>query len=247
MEANILLFLMMFLLGTVQGLTICNLTCGPLLILRLAGQSRGAREGLGLSMMFSLPRILILTLLGGLLGAFGYSISSLAGLSSFPWFQAFVYIIIAFIMIATGLRFMGIPRRRSKDDCSGMAPGLKNRFLLLLTKLGPRKGKGERSSMVGLGILVSLICFVEASGASLAVANMLGLDSSDIGTGVFMGAMTMFSYSLGLTVPLLVLGSGASELGRKLNRDDIRIVGGILLIGIGFLLLLFEIISLFLL
>ena len=142
---------------------------------------------------------------------------------------------------------MGFPRKRSKNDCTGMAPGLKNRFLLLLMKLGPRKGKGERSSMVGLGILVSLICFIEASGASLAVANMLGLDSSDIGTGVFMGAMTMFSYSLGLTVPLLILGSGASELGRKLNRDDIRIVGGILLIGIGVILLIFEIISLILL
>jgi hypothetical protein len=46
-----------------------------------------------------------------------------------------------------------------------------------------------------------------------------------------------------LTVPLLLLGSGASELGRRLDRDDVRIVGGIMLVGIGIILILFEIVS----
>lgn len=243
MESLIAILILMFLLGTVQGLTVCNLTCGPLLILRLAGQSRGAREGLGLSFLFSLPRIIILTILGALLGALGFSISSLAGLSSFPWFQAVVYIIIALIMIATGFRFLGFPKKRNKD-CH--EHGLRNRLLMLIMKLGPRKGEAEKRSMVGLGILVSLICFVEASGASLAVAQMLSLDTGEIGSGIMVGSLTMFFYSVGLAVPLLILGSGASELGKRLNRDDVRIVGGILLIGFGLLLLIFEFISILL-
>jgi cytochrome c biogenesis protein CcdA len=242
MESLIAILILMFLLGTVQGLTVCNLTCGPLLILRLAGQSRGAREGLGLSFLFSLPRIIILTILGAILGALGFSISSLAGLSSFPWFQALVYTIIAFIMIATGIRFLGYPKNRTKE-CGG----LRKRLLMLITKMGPRRGEAEKRSMVGLGILVSLICFVEASGASLAVAQMLSLDTEEIGSGMLIGSLTMFSYSIGLAVPLLILGSGASELGKRLNRDDVRIVGGILLIGFGTLLLLFEIISILIL
>jgi cytochrome c biogenesis protein CcdA len=236
MESMMAILALMFVLGAVQGLTVCNLTCGPLLILRLAGQSRGAREGLGLSFLFSLPRIVILTLLGAILGALGFSISALAGLSSFPWFQAVVYVIIAVIMIATGIRFIGIPRRK-KNDCD---PGLKNKLLMSFLKLGPRKGEGEKRSMIGLGILVSLICFVEASGASLAVAQMLSLDTEEVGTGILTGSATMFAYSLGLSVPLLILGSGASEMGRRFNREDVRAVGGILLIFIGIVLLLFE-------
>lgn len=238
MDTNIALILLMLLFGVFQGLTVCNLTCGPLLILRLAGQARGANEGLKLSFLFSLPRILILTVLGALLGALGYSTSSLADLSSFPWLQAFVYTLIAIIMIATGMRFIGIIGRKS---CSTKGPGIKDRLMMFLIQLGPRKGKGEQRSMMGMGALVSVICFVEASGASLAVASLLGLDASDLGTGVLIGTLTMLSYSIGLTIPLLILGSGASEMGKRFDKDDIRVVGGFLLVLIGVIIILAEI------
>lgn len=235
----------MLVFGIVQGLTVCNLTCGPLLILRLAGQGRGANEGLKLSLMFSLPRIIILTLLGAGLGALGYTASSMAELSRFPLLRSIVYLVIAFIMIVSGLRFVGVIGKKDENICSGGRPKIKDRLVMNLMKFAPRKGKAEGRSLMGIGILVSLICFVEASVASAFVAASLNMDASDIGTGVLFGTLTMLSYSVGLTIPLLLLGSGASEMGKRMNREDVRVVGGFLLILIGAALALFTLMRMF--
>jgi len=239
MNGFLVVLLLMLLFGMFQGFTVCNLTCGPLLILRLAGQARGAREGFGLSLLFSLPRVITLTFLGALLGAAGYSTSALAELSSISWFSGAVYIMIGLIMIATGLVFI-MRRERMKEACSRSRKSMKDRILGLILKLGPGKGKSEGRSMMGLGILISLICFVEASGASVAVSGLVGMDASTIGTGVLFGALTMLFYSVGLSIPLLVIGAGASELGRRLNTEDVRAVVGLLLILIGVIIIGLE-------
>jgi cytochrome c biogenesis protein CcdA len=234
-------FGVLFLFGVFQGFTICNLTCGPLLFLRLAGRGKGAKDGLWMSMMFGLPRILLLTFLGALLGALGYTLTSLSDLSGHTWFTAMVYLIIGLIMVATGLVFVGLLR---KKECSGK-PGLKDRMILSIMKLGPRKGKGEGRTMFGIGILISLVCFVEASAAALIVANLLGVDSDTIGRGFLNGGMSMLFYSIGLTVPLLIIGTGASAIGKRLKSGDARAVGGVILMILGGLIIIWEIISLF--
>ncbi|MGA1872708.1 MAG: sulfite exporter TauE/SafE family protein [Thermoplasmatota archaeon] len=226
----------LFLLGLFQGFTVCNLTCGPLLFLRLAGRGRGAREGLRISLLYALPRILVLTLLGSLLGALGYTITSMGDLSQHAWFQAVIYIVIGLVMIATGLVFVGVLRRR---ECDG-TPSVRDRLIIWMMKLGPRKDRGEGRTMFGIGILISLVCFVEASAAALIVANMLGIKADDIGSGFIMGALSMLNYSIGLTLPLLLLGTGASVIGKRLQGKDARAVGGILLIIIGGLLIIYE-------
>ncbi|MGA1819635.1 MAG: sulfite exporter TauE/SafE family protein [Thermoplasmatota archaeon] len=230
----------LLLLGMFQGLTVCNLTCGPLLFLRLAGRGKGAKEGLRISLLYGLPRILILTLLGALLGGLGYTITTIGDFSRHPWFQVVVYIIIGLVMVATGLVFVGVLRRK---DCTSK-PGIKDRIMISIMKLGPRKEKGEGRTMFGIGILVSLVCFVEASAAALIVANLLGIDADDIGSGFLLGALSMLSYSIGLTLPLLLLGTGASVIGKRLKNRDARAVGGVLLIVLGGLIILYEVIAL---
>jgi len=231
----------LFLFGLIQGFTICNLTCGPLLFLRLAGRGKGAREGMRISFLFSLPRIIILTALGAGLGALGYTLTSIGDLSHHALFQAAVYIIIGLLMISTGLVFTGLI---SKGKCSGKQT-LKTRIITALLKLGPRKGKGEGRTMFGIGILVSLVCFIEASAASLFVASALGVEADDIGAGFFFGALSMLVYSTGLTIPLMLFGTGASALGKRLQKGDARAVGGVLLMIIGSLLILYEIFAIF--
>jgi cytochrome c biogenesis protein CcdA len=77
------------------------------------------------------------------------------------------------------------------------------------------------------------------------VASALGLNQSDIGTGIFFGALTMLFYSIGLTIPLLILGSGASEMGKRMNRTDVKVVGGFLLILIGVVIGIITIVRMF--
>ncbi len=231
----------LFLFGLIQGFTICNLTCGPLLFLRLAGRGKGAKDGLRISFLYSLPRMVILTALGAGLGALGYTLTSIGNLSHHATFQAAVYIIIGLVMISTGLVFTGLI---SKNQCTGK-PTLKTRIIMALLKLGPRKERGEGRTMFGIGILISLVCFIEASAASLFVASALGVEADDIGAGFLFGALSMLVYSIGLTVPLMVLGTGASALGKRLQKGDARAVGGFLLMIIGGLIILYEIYALF--
>ncbi|MGA1792492.1 MAG: sulfite exporter TauE/SafE family protein [Thermoplasmatota archaeon] len=240
MNETLAILVVLLLLGIFQGLTVCNLTCGPLLFLRLAGRGKGAKEGLRISLLYGMPRILILTILGALLGGLGYTITTIGNFSEHPWFQAVVYIIIGLVMVATGLVFVGVLRRKECTD----KPGLKDRIMVSLMKLGPRKEKGEGRTMFGIGILVSLVCFVEASAAALIVANLLGIDADDIGSGFLLGALSMLSYSIGLTIPLILLGTGASAIGKRLKNKDARAVGGVLLLLIGGLIIIYEIISL---
>jgi cytochrome c biogenesis protein CcdA len=231
----------LFLFGLIQGFTVCNLTCGPLLFLRLAGRGKGAKEGLRISFLYSLPRMIILTMLGAGLGALGYTLTSIGDLSHHVSFQAVVYMIIGLVMIATGLVFTGLI---SKKQCTGK-PGFKDRIVIALMKLGPRKDKGEGRTMFGIGILISLVCFIEASAASLFVASALGVEADDIGAGFLFGALSMLFYSIGLTIPLMVLGTGASALGKRLQKGDARAVGGVLLMIIGGLLVLYEVFTIF--
>ncbi|MFW3145923.1 MAG: sulfite exporter TauE/SafE family protein [Thermoplasmatota archaeon] len=231
----------MLLVGMLQGMTQCNLTCGPLLFLRLAGRGKGAKQGLVMSLLFALPRIVLLTLLGTVFGALGFTMGSLAGLSGYPWFQVVVYILIGLVMISTGLFFIGVLR---KKECTGK-PGMKERVVMFLIKMGPRKDdRSEGMVMFGIGILVSLVCFVEASAASVFFASMIGIDAEDIGSGALWGALSMLSYSIGLAVPLLLFGMGASFIGKKLKREDVRAAGGMLLLLFGGILVLFSIFSL---
>jgi cytochrome c biogenesis protein CcdA len=240
LERALAVFGVLFLFGLFQGFTVCNLTCGPLLFLRLAGRGRGAKEGVRISFLYGLPRILILTLLGSLLGALGYTITSIGDFARSAVFTAVVYMIIGFVMVATGLVFVGILRR---EDCSDK-PGLKERLILSIMKLGPRKNKGEGRTMFGIGILVSLVCFVEASAAALFVAELLGIDSDTVGQGFLYGGLSMLFYSIGLTLPLLILGTGASAIGKRLKTGDARAVGGVLLMILGGLIIIYEIFTL---
>lgn len=240
MEKAVAVLGILFLFGLFQGLTICNLTCGPLLFLRLAGRGKGARDGLRISLLYGLPRILILTTLGALLGGLGYTITTIGDFSQHIWFTALVYIIIGSVMVITGLVFVGLLRKKDRSD----KPGLKDRLILSIMKLGPRKDKGEGRTMFGIGILISLVCFVEASAAALIVAKLLGIDSDSIGEGFLFGALSMLFYSIGLTLPLIVLGTGASAIGKRLKSGDARAVGGVLLMILGGLIIIYEIITL---
>jgi sulfite exporter TauE/SafE len=230
---------LIFLYGLFMGATYCNLTCGPLLVLRLAGQGRGAREGLMLSLLFSMPRIVILTALGALIGALGYRASELSG-SIGSWFIApFLYFALALIMIFTGFGFLRDGGGRNCDRGS-----IRSRLTGLVLNIGPRKGNGERYSLLGIGILVSLLCFSQGTIASIFVSGLLGSGSDQLTEGVLWGSLGMLFFSTGISTPLIVLGTSASWLGKKLEGEDVRKVGGLILVGIGFLLILLQIISL---
>lgn len=237
-----MILLVLLFIGIVQGFTFCNISCGPLLFLRLAGRGKGTKQDLRIALLFCLPRILVLTFMGGLLGALGFTLDSISNVSSFPWFRSFGYLLLSLIMISTGLVFIGALRSKS----CGTGKGMKNRILITLMKLGPRReGRDEGRFMLFTGLLISMICFIEVAGLSAVVAGFMGLDRVDLGGGITWGALSLLSYSIGLTLPIFLFALGASFIGRLMKRDDVRGAGGMVLLLLGVLILLFSIYSFF--
>lgn len=240
MDSRILFLAGIFLYGLFIGGTFCNFTCGPLLVLRLAGQGRGAKDGLLLSLAFTLPRIIILTTMGVLIGTIGYGSAVLSGSGRLWFFTPILYLFVSLIMIFTGIRFL---REKTEKSCSYDKKTLKTRLIELAVKIGPRKGKSERLSLMGIGILISLLCFSQGAAASVAVSGAFGLGSGALTEGALWGGLGMLAFSIGMSTPLVILGTGASWIGGKLQNEDARKVGGFMLIGIGALILLLQLIS----
>ena len=235
-----LIFIALILLyGILLGGTFCNLTCGPLLILRLAGQGRGAREGFILACIFSIPRIIILTVLGVILGYIGGSWADVFKGEEINIIRPVLYIIISMIMIFTGIRFLSPPGR----SCDGDTGRFRRRLMDAAFRIGPGAGSSERIKLFMIGIIVSLMCLSQGVLASVTVSSALGVSANDAGWGAFWGGMGMLAFSLGLSIPLILLGTGASWFGKKIDTEDARKVGGLLLVIIGSLLAIYQLLS----
>ena len=153
-----------------------------------------------------------------------------------------LYLFISAIMILSGIRFL-LSRKR---ECGEKRGGLKRRITRAAFRIGPASGSSERIKLFGIGILVSLMCLSQGAIASMAVSSALGISASDAGSGAFWGGVSMLSFSLGLSLPLIILGTGASWFGSKISNEDGRKVGGLLLIAIGFVIALYQVVTILL-
>lgn len=234
---RVVVLLLLFLAGLAQGLTVCTITCGPLVLIRIAGQERGPRQGFLSAFYFSLPRVIVMSLMGGVLGALGFGLASTLDAASVPWISPIAYMFLSLVMMATGLNFLGYIKRDTTAR-----PGMRSRFAAFLLKLAPRKGRSERAVMFGLGLMVSVMCIGEAYAVIIFAGSALGIESSGWLTGALFGFVGMMLFSLGMVLPLMGLGTAAGSLGRKLERGDVRKVGGLLLILLGLFFLIYEII-----
>ena len=160
---------LMLLYGTLLGGTLCNLTCGPLLVLRLAGQGRGAKQGLLFATIFSAPRIVLLTVLGVVVGYLGGEWGEVNEVTIGILLKPLLYLFISAIMILSGIRFL-LSRKR---ECGEKRGGLKRRITRAAFRIGPASGSSERIKLFGIGILVSLMCLSQGAIASMAVSSAL--------------------------------------------------------------------------
>jgi cytochrome c biogenesis protein CcdA len=154
-----------------------------------------------------------------------------------------VYLLLSAIMLLSGISFIR-GTGACKDGCG--RPRRRSIMEMLLSRSGRRSTRGEGFFMFGAGTLVSTVCVSEASAAVLATASYLGIEMDSIPGGALVGAISMFAYSIGLTVPLIALGALSSEMGRRMQRDDVRKVGGLLLCLFGGGLMVLTLISLLL-
>ncbi len=193
--------------------------------------------------MFSLPRTLLLTALGALAGLAGSSLGALGDLKGSVVIRTAVYLLLGAVMLLSGASFVRGPKRCNEACGPSRRHSLVERTI---ARLGHRSYRGESLFMLGAGMLVSVVCVSEAAAAVLAASSYMGVETESTGTGALLGALSMLVYSLGLTVPLVLLGAVSSEMGKRMQRDDVRKVGGLLLCIFGVGLIALTLLSLLL-
>ncbi|MDY6966032.1 MAG: sulfite exporter TauE/SafE family protein [Halobacteriota archaeon] len=228
LEFFIELLVVAFTAGATRGFVVCTTTCGPVLASYVATEyDRGWLNGLKAGLIFNLPRIALITIVGAVLGYLSNILIS-------PWFEdslaslfVFGYIIFAIYVIFLGLGMYG----KTKEHTHGL-------LHRALTRINSHYSN-KNGVLLFMGFLIGAVCLLEVS---ILDAVILSTASGIFGasTGVptmITGALTMFVFGLGSMVPLLLITIGSGEISTFIPDKEIlnkaRSMMGVVLIMVG--------------
>src|SRR5690606_12732237 len=207
-------------LGLGLAFTPCVLPMVPILAAIIAGQGAQitVRRGLGLSLAYVLGMSVTYTLAGVLVGYFGARMNLQAALQSPLALSLFAALFVALALAMFGFYELQLPAF------------LRDR----LDRLG-RTSKGGQYAGVALMGLVSALVVSPCVSGPLAGALVYISTTGD----ALLGGASLFALSLGMGVPLLLVGAGG---GRWLPRAggwmlEVKAFFGVLLLGIAISLL----------
>ncbi len=229
-----LFFLSLFVLGLSRGAVICTTVCGPGLISYIVINKKTPRDALRLTFFFSIPRLLLLALLGGVVGFLTYKISSITGLTELSTnLHSAVYLIFGVILILIGFYLLA----KSIDERSDFKEGVlsptkkrqkpcrsynkikrKNILSRILDGNYTTSRWKENGAMMILGFTLGIGCLGEITlvEGTLLTTGAVFMDSALFGT-ILNGFLGMLIFSLGLTVPLVIVAMGASYLSSRID------------------------------
>jgi len=188
----------------------CVQMCGPFILAWSFPSSDRTAAG---HVAYHAGRLATYSFLGALAGAFGHVIASIAKV------ETAATLVAGSLMLIAGLLMLGAIRRPQLVQIAGTS---------WLTRTA---GRWIRSApRIQLGALMGLLpCGMVYAALIKAIAPGNAID----------GALTMFSFGLGTTAPLLAVGLGASRFGRSLGRWSLPVTAasvtllGLLLVARG--------------
>ena len=224
-----------FTSGITRGSTVCAATCGPALASYVATEyGSGWRNGLRAGIIFNIPRIALMTLFGAIVGYLSSILLS-------PWLEGslvdvlFVgYTIFGVYVIILGFTMYG----RNKTPSHGL-------LHKLLTRLTEHVSNSNRV-LVLMGIILGAVCLLEVSlFDAIIISTASGLFGSSAGVSTMItGALAMFSFGIGSTIPLLVITTTSGGISRVIpegSMDQARSILGVSMMIIGALIVLSKI------
>lgn len=180
--------------GFVIGAGPCMLVCAPILLPYIAGTKRTWQEGLKAALIFGLTRLVIYTLMGGVVGYIGYYL--------FQLFRAkvwgmYLWIIAGIFIIALGVLII-------------LGKGVKNPVCRILQKLTL---EDSAKSMIFLGIVIGFSPCLPL----IAVLTEIMFLAEEFYQGFVYG----FAFGIGTVIsPLLLLGALTPLIPAKLIKSE---------------------------
>lgn len=223
----------MLIAGIVRGSSVCSLICAPGILSYIASKKVNWKEGMRYGIFFSIPRILVLTVLGGIIGFLSFTVVSTgffrnlsAGLGLFSYFLIGIIFFILGIVV-----FKNIAR---KDKC----------FSERVTNILTKHKMNNPALFLILGSIVSVGCIAGTFEGMMLSSAFSTLGNNSITACVF-GASAMFLFAFGLSLPIIAGSALAGKLSEKIKHlREIRLVGATIMVISGLLLMTTTIIRL---
>jgi sulfite exporter TauE/SafE len=238
-----------FLWGLSRGLTTCLFLCAPGMIPVLVNERAGVLRSLWLGFLLSLPRVLLLTLLGAVIGYLSFETLHLAQVKgAFWWTSVAAYLFLGLLLIAVGARLLGgygesgsrrdgtrsggrkaARKRRGRPGCDEPRRSAWGRFWTNLSaRIYPGSGKSDTLFLLWGGVL-SLACLAEVGLLEGVAAGAVSGGEASVGYSAGLGAALMLSLSLGATIPIMAAAAvGGSLVERVRDRKRLELVKGVM-------------------
>jgi len=239
---EIILFLVAaFLFGLFRGGTFCSICCGPGMMTYIISKNLSFRRSILLGVIFNIPRIVILTLVGGIIGYMGFFITQV------PWYVdltlnmgIFGYLLIGIFLIGLGIfmRFNSIQILR----CETKDPprfSIRNK---LLSKITSKLGQGT-NLFVLWGIVMTIACITETAVLEgVIIAGIAGTLALTPLSGAALGAASLLLLSIGTMIPILVITGFSGKMSQEIKDiktlKTIKNIGSYATIAIGIIFLI---------
>lgn len=251
----IVLYLSAFIIGLSRGSLICATLCAPTLVPYLSSKGLTPMEGMSKAILFNLPRVLILTLAGGIIGFLSFGVvnqpSFLSIVGGIKTAGYFVMGLLIFLFGALLFLRSGKPEYSGKDACAhciGCAGAAgKKKQQETAEKTGGREGDSKKETLFILswGSLLGLVCLSEITLLEGGViASMGGILGSSAISSVFIGASAMFVFGLGASIPIIVVSVAGVKYAERFSDPEklreLRKIGGVIMLMLGLALMLRE-------
>ena len=254
-----------FLWGLSRGLTTCLFLCAPGMIPLLVNERARPLRSLWLGFLLSLPRILLLTILGAGIGFVSFEVLSVAQVKgAFWWTSVVAYTVLGLLLIAVGGRLLrdhgGPPaqgkgrkgsarkkamRGKGAPACREKAPSAWSRFWTgVAGRIYPESGKSDALFLLWGGVL-SLACLAEIGLLEGVAAGGVSGAEASAASSAGVGAALMLALSLGATIPVMAAAAAGGGLVKwvrdKKRLENIKGVFAMLMVLIGLYFIFNEI------
>ena len=246
------------ILGIARGSTLCLIACAPGILPYLWSKRYGWKKNLQLAIIFNLPRIIVLTILGIIVGIVGFTLKDWVT-SALPKIflpvQVIGYGFLGIFILIFGAHMFtssveaqedmkeqkfgcskSIKNKQSCEDktCVSKKPGL---FSSFKNRFNKTYDKPKRLFLVWGGIL-SIACLGEIILIELSlISGSFGVISGSLYEAALLGGAAMFLFAVGAAIPIIIVAMLANPMGQFFKArgfiENIRSVFGIAMIIIG--------------
>lgn len=252
----------LFVLGLVKGSAVCTTVCGPGLVPYIVIKRKTPLEALKLSSLFCLPRLVLFSFLGGVVGYLVYELASIDGIVGISGtLHTYIYLIFGAILVIMGFYLLAKSIDEGADFREGnLSPGTKlaehckaekkiERGSGIFSRLldpgkAPTKWK-ENGAMLILGWGMGLGCLAELTlvEGTLFSGYTAVMGSSAL-SSILLGFSGMFIFSIGLSFPLVALAAASAYFSGRIDTlkglNVFKRIASVVMMGLGTLMIVLN-------